>query len=158
MDGVTPAIRSPSMFAPAGAPVQLPQLRPNVAAALDRAIQSGDPAMFMQLAGRARLNPQQAMEYLRQNVQRTGGQPSEGAQRIGAALEQRLQAEQGRQPRQAPDGQGQPGAGQQQGGGLFEGIFKAIGDFFKSIWNFFTGGNRQQAPAQAPDGPPRAQR
>ena len=149
MDGVTPAGRSPSMFAPTGAAVQLPQLQPQVSAALDRAIQTGNPRAFMQLAGRAQLTTAQAMEYLRQNVQRAGGNPSEGAQRIGAALQQRLQTEQP-QPRTPPGAQDQPGAGQQQGG-------NPIADFFKSIWQGFLrlfglGGNDQGQRQPPPSG------
>ncbi|HSI03757.1 MAG TPA: hypothetical protein VLC93_04745 [Myxococcota bacterium] len=134
------------MFAPTGAAVQLPQLQPQVSAALDRAIQTGNPRAFMQLAGRAQLTTAQAMEYLRQNVQRAGGNPSEGAQRIGAALQQRLQTEQP-QPRTAPGGEEQPGAGQQQGGGLFDGLLnglKAFGNWILSL--FGLGGNQGQQP------------
>ncbi len=153
MDGVSPAGRPPSMFAPSGAPVQLPQLNPNVTQALNRAVQSGDPQVFMQIATRAGLNPQQAMEFLRQNVQRTGGQPSEGAQRIGAALQQRLQAEQGqgREPRQAP-GQEQPGAGQQQGGGPFDGLLNGLKSLWQGILSFFGLGGNDQQQRQPPPG------
>jgi len=100
----------------------------------------------MELAGRAQLSTAQAMEFLRQSVQRAGGAPSEGAQRIGEALQQRLQAEQPQsQPRQAP-GQDGPGANQQQGG-IF-GLFKAIGDFFLSLLGL--GGNQQPQQQQQP--------